>query len=197
MYPYWPLLAPVWRLLLAPVWMAPIGPGVNLSRARTLETGASPIDNWIGNSIAILWFCISTIVTELFMSSVKNKRCRIDRNLWRCNQLVAPKTMLLKESGINKLCWPGGCSKSCFANSAKKTSDVFTHLCSNDYADQNTQCVLGQYLSLKYATYNSWPWLQNNWQIGPNKNLRQMRWEWNLSTRGLRRVVKSNLQYHH
>ena len=26
------------------------------------------------------------------------------------------ETMVLKERGLNKLCWPGGCSKSCFAN---------------------------------------------------------------------------------
>ena len=30
--------------------------------------------------------------------------------------LVAPETMVLKERGLNKLCWPGGSSKSCFAN---------------------------------------------------------------------------------
>ena len=66
---------------MAPVWMAPIGPGVNLSRARTLETGASPIDNSIGNSIAILWFCMFHCIYGIVLSSLENKRCRIDRNL--------------------------------------------------------------------------------------------------------------------
>ena len=29
-----------------------------------------------------------------------------------------------------------------FCKLCKRTSDAFTHLCSNDYADQNTQCVI-------------------------------------------------------
>ena len=29
---------------------------------------------------------------------------------------VPLETMVLKERGLNKLCWPGGSSKSCFAN---------------------------------------------------------------------------------
>ena len=56
-----------------------------------------------------------------------------------------------------------------------------------EYSMHDLQC-----LSLKNTTYNSWAWLQNNWQIGPNKNLRQMRWELFLTTRHLRRVLFSH-----
>ena len=44
------------------------------------------------------------------------KRHQMFNALYFGRSLVAPQTMVLKERGLNKLCWPGGSSKSCFEN---------------------------------------------------------------------------------
>ena len=87
-----------------------------------------------------------------------------------------------EREGSKKVVWTRRLKQIMFCKRCEKTDDIFIHLCSNDYTDQNTQCGICTTSRSEHDFDNS----------DPPKKLRHARRKLIPTTRGLRRVLFSH-----